>query len=578
MYESRGAKRSGARYLVALSLLLLVAVVGHRLWVDAYDRGPDRPGREPQWRPAGLPPSLAPVGSGDEGEPGPAPEHPEVNVVVETNVPGAVVTLHLSTVGPRETAHHREAVADADGVAEFTLGADAVHVQTIIARASKAGYMDGEERVRFGRARIELSPGIAVRGTVRDLAGNPIARAWVHVTKTGYAFWTAVDGSFTLHVPESGRYQLHVEHPQYVGRTEDVDLASEALEFVLEDGLSVTGRVRLANGEPVVGVPVTAPVARSSAYTDEDGRYLLSGLPTGKIRISCDVSEDLIEAESGTAAPDFVIPGPLVRVEFRDDAGRRLCGVNVDIAAHASEGAEEDGAEYSFDNLSESEITRAVPPGASISVHASAPGFRTASWTSTGPIRTGELLIVRLEMRASGRRVLQAISVTRAGGGSPTHVVVRALRPDGALLSSEVVKLDASGRGLMTQPPEEAKDLSVRDLASPLIEAPLRTSAQGPATAIFPAGATILVVGSTLPPAGRLLLTSSAGTPLPVVFRPSVPSDRLPDRLRESPVLVSLAEVPPGAYRLIWTTGGDRSHDVALVIHDGAEHVVVRLD
>lgn len=183
---------------------------------------------------------------------------------------------------------------------------------------------------------LRLANDMAVGGRLVDRSGRPIAGAEVRVVpvweralpaatpdpatsrihlgnERGLAAWVGAtdgDGRFLVAAVPPGTWQLHVRHggmerwlptPFAVG-TRDVDLGTT----VVDAGVTLTGVVRDAQGQPVAGARVdvrlrTDPPRALAVDTEADGTYRVPGLDVGTI----DMRARLGDVPSAAAVVDL---------------------------------------------------------------------------------------------------------------------------------------------------------------------------------------------------------------------------------------------------------------------------------
>lgn len=237
------------------------------------------------------------------------------------------------------------------------------------ARASAPGYAAADlssAQWRNGRFELTLTKGFRVSARVLDAAtrrpleGARIVRLGEETRGPGEPEVSKSDGSFTLEDLSSGRTLLFVTHDGLVAaheiRVVDEDL--NGIDVLLEKGVTISGRLLdEATGEPLAHVPVSATTQTRFAVqvkTDDEGRYVLSGLPPGEVGIAPGyrvryvegapyVTRLLIGPGQIVAGVDFKISDPLA-----PSTAPRIVGRVVDEAGRPVQGAmlsfSEDGA------------------------------------------------------------------------------------------------------------------------------------------------------------------------------------------------------------------------------------------
>jgi protocatechuate 3,4-dioxygenase beta subunit len=117
----------------------------------------------------------------------------------------------------------------------------------------------------------------AIRGVVRDSAGNPVPDAWVSVTPGGAGAWTDATGAYTLTVAE-GSYRVSVSKSGLRSPPEQaVSVPPErgAVNFAFVEEYTIGGTVRDYDGSPLEGVRIVALPGGYRAFSDATGVYEL---------------------------------------------------------------------------------------------------------------------------------------------------------------------------------------------------------------------------------------------------------------------------------------------------------------
>ncbi len=159
---------------------------------------------------------------------------------------------------------------------------------------------------RMPELKVELKPEVRVpiRGQVIDAKGVAVEGARIRLARHIHAFeeefpWgleyaTGKGGQFEIkHVRQGDRIQLRIDKPGISGAdTEWIKIGAEE-NIVLPDLIigtpnrSIGGRVEDIDSLPVAGAKVIyAGEPRQETTTDEQGKFRLSGLPTGNITLS----------------------------------------------------------------------------------------------------------------------------------------------------------------------------------------------------------------------------------------------------------------------------------------------------
>lgn len=141
--------------------------------------------------------------------------------------------------------------------------------------------------------------GVLVEGTVLDIGGGPVAQASVGLAAvrqnaTGLLPALSDDnGRYSLRV-DAGAYGLGVQHPAYVTVNEFLAVGGTTLhrDVVLLPAGGIRGRVTEAgSGEAVASASIevvgtqASMMASQTVYSDDDGRFALSGLRPGSTQL-----------------------------------------------------------------------------------------------------------------------------------------------------------------------------------------------------------------------------------------------------------------------------------------------------
>jgi len=221
-------------------------------------------------------------------------------------------------------------------------------------------------------ATIELEPGTAAGGIVRDETGRPIAGARVipylldREAGAAPSFFSPEAGVATtdkdgrwqaafLPADARGRLMVRLAHPDYVSepigysRSMSLDQArSLSVSMVMKPGIAVSGTVVRPDGRPIEGASVILPLTdnpgdRLRTTADAEGRFRFAHVEDRSGR-----GEVVVNAEAAGFAPgwvraEFQADGPSVRLvlapgrPFRgrvvDSRGLPVAGAEVSVLA-----------------------------------------------------------------------------------------------------------------------------------------------------------------------------------------------------------------------------------------------------
>lgn len=447
----------------ALVVLAIVAAL-FLLPRDRYTSAPARPGAAapaaPEEPAAPEPPPEPPAPEAPAAAPAPAE-----TVEVVTNVPGAAVTVSFVTAGGAPELTPVSATADADGRVVLAVPEHENPIRDTKATARADGYIPATVRVRDGKARIVLKPGVRITGRVVDEAGKPVAEARVWC-RDGSSTESVTDGGFEVLAPAEDEVRLGVRHPGYRSSETPIELPADEVVLVLKRGAIVSGRVTFPNGRSVVGARLQGP-DRTFAVSDEDGRYVLTGLPDGELEVYCVEAGLSRTANAGATDVDFIVRPHVVRVTFLDEEGRPFrqgsCSARV---VRDGRTIMDRIARIGDDGIFECE----APGGSTLYFAPSAPGYEK----TLGRIDLeGEPCRHDIEFRLKrpGETGRVALRVTRDTGGHPGKVYLRVVgEADAAVGSFSLLEpgLDAEGRAEIELPPGRTElRVSARDALFP---------------------------------------------------------------------------------------------------------------
>ncbi len=197
-------------------------------------------------------------------------------------------------------------------------------------------------RKKMPDLQVQLTPEVRVpvRGRVVDEAGKAVAAARVRIARSiygrekefpwGLEYSTDNDGRFEIkHARLGDRIRVHIDKPGAGGVETDWYLLSGTEPLVLPDlpvgkaNQEVGGVVQAPNGFPVANAKVihtTEP--RMATTTDANGKFQMSGLPTGTLFLtieSAGVPRYVCSAQAGTLDNRLIIN----QTSKQDDADYR---------------------------------------------------------------------------------------------------------------------------------------------------------------------------------------------------------------------------------------------------------------
>jgi protocatechuate 3,4-dioxygenase beta subunit len=198
--------------------------------------------------------------------------------------------LPLDTVDQRlmTGAKRSDAVTDAEGRFQLGLGGE-THVRLAV-RASGFAPLDAERTLARGErdlGDVALEQGVVLEGRVIDQTGRPVAEAQIHSRPRSAGFTmemagvrgrpplatTDAGGRFRIDMLASGPWRMLVsseEHPDktFDGESERPGAVTRNLEFALEEGAQIAGRVTGAPADALAKLQVNA---QQRAENDESG-------------------------------------------------------------------------------------------------------------------------------------------------------------------------------------------------------------------------------------------------------------------------------------------------------------------
>ena len=311
-----------------------------------------------------------------------------------------------------------------------------------------------------------MTGGGAIRGVVRTATGAPVGGVSVGVEPLGagrgirsWAFDDSRDdGSFALRGLATGDYAVRVradEHrsPEPPPKVAVVAGRDTRADVVLEASGAIAGVVVDTAGTPVAGLDIginNGPYFRNGrgARSDEDGRFLIGGVPAGpqrvfasrgwfeKLRLPGRTGHDargvLVEVAVGaTASVRIVVDSQsgVISGTVRDEQGRPVVDAWV-LASRASDGPGAMGTRWTWD------FARGAPPvitdvDGRFALRRLAPGLYTLRGFRQGG---GEVVVEHVAVGATVALVIRATgsiagTARGPGGAAVAELMVRVSDP-----------------------------------------------------------------------------------------------------------------------------------------------------
>jgi Carboxypeptidase regulatory-like domain len=229
------------------------------------------------------------------------------------------------------------AVSGPDGGFELPLPAGAEVVLTVVAPSVGRAEL---KAAAPAEVLIALAPGAGLELQLRDPGGSALPSAQARLERLG-------ERPVELELDEAGHglcwglrpgtWTLHVEGEGLLAQARQVTLSEghlEAQTVTLDPGAVLEGVVVDWEGRPVVGAAISSP-ASGTRLTEDDGRFVVQGLPSGpvKLEVALPWGDSIPEATYQAPAKGLVLKAPptrSVRGEVVDEAGAPITEFTVD--------------------------------------------------------------------------------------------------------------------------------------------------------------------------------------------------------------------------------------------------------
>jgi uncharacterized GH25 family protein len=344
----------------------------------------------------------------------PAPEPLQLVLLPAAGVEGSIVDEagtpipHALIQAVRESKDQRgQTHASADGEGSFSVSGLEPGSYTLLAQ--QRGYLVSEERrvdlvagKPLSGVTLVLPRGATVEGRVVSSAGTPIAGAHVRLLPEGRRvlrqFFTSTeadgDGRYRLEGTPTGAASLEAIQKGYSRAVRDVEIhpGSNRLDFTLEAGVALEGRVLTAAGEPVAGASVQmmdlgGHRGGQRVLSRADGTFRIPSVPRGSYRLTAH-REDLTALDSG------------LEVEVAD-----LPVTGLEILLHSGATVQGQVLGLDFDALSDLEIFGS----------GSGQGMRIGEVDFEGSYRLGPLTpgpwMIEATVTGTGERISEVVQV-----------------------------------------------------------------------------------------------------------------------------------------------------------------------
>ena len=199
---------------------------------------------------------------------------------------------------------------------------------------------------------VVLEVGIAIRGHVRDAAGQPIEGAMISTYSNDGQFDTRsqADGTYTLAGLTPGLFSIYASATGMSRAQRKAEGGASGIDFVLARGGSITGTVVDEAGRPVDAFRVMARPAvslrmmgggRADTFGAADGRFVLEDLGEGEYVVDVTAPERAPAVVSGVKVPSGgtghagtirLTPGGIVRGVVVDASSAPVAGASVYVS------------------------------------------------------------------------------------------------------------------------------------------------------------------------------------------------------------------------------------------------------
>lgn len=336
--------------------------------------------------------------------------------------------------------------------------------------ARKRGFAPAKVYGQAGEDNLELvlRPGVALVGTVRDSSGRPIAGASIGLflsphSGLSHGAYSELDGRFRIDDLEPGTsLEVRAQKSGFATASRQVELAdTDDIEFRLEPGRTLRGRVVDAAGAPIAGASVDAERAGDEGLrravgarcdSAADGRFEVRDLPAEACHVYAFKAGYLRGSQQNVfgGGPELSIrlqPAPAVAGRVIDAATRAPLDLfTVQVAAKREDLGRSWSKDVPFSGTDGYWRSQegAFTVGQKLYIEVRAEGY--------APCRTE--VIAALEPAADGqvtallRGVTLAGSVRRAGDGQPVaDARIKLLLEDDDPQMVELLKRDATTSG-----------------------------------------------------------------------------------------------------------------------------------